>query len=324
MPTYNRAEYIVETLDSVFAQTYRPIELLVVDDGSADNTLNVLNEWQMRHGDDLQFKTIVLKQSNKGACAARNYGFKESSGEFIQFLDSDDTLHPEKIALQVEEFLESPELDMVYASAKWLGTNEDAYLQNRMLTIAESLICAARAECGFFWTASPLFRRSVVEKIGGWDEKKIAMQDVDFGVRFFQLLPKYRFEPDAVVFIRSYEDDREQITRSLKTLPTEYWTIRFDILKTIWKKMPQVLRDNDQLREAVARNTSYVVLRLLERDCMVDKVSAENILREASKGTGFAAQANFFLFLTRLIGIAKASQIYRALESVYANLISSK
>lgn len=148
------------------------------------------------------------------------------------------------------------------------------------------------------------------------------MQDVDFGVRFFLLLPKYHFEPDAVVFVRRYDDDRTHIMSSLKTRPGQYFKIRFDILKTMWEKMPQVLRDNDQLREAVARNTSYVVLRLLERDCMVDKVSAENILREASKGTGFAAQANFFLFLTRLIGIAKASQIYRALESVYAKFVS--
>jgi glycosyltransferase involved in cell wall biosynthesis len=93
IPTYNRAETIGRAIDSVLRQSYRNIEVIVVDDGSTDATSAVL----ARYGE----RIISVEQENGGPSAARNTGVRESSGEIVAFLDSDDTWHPDKIERQV-------------------------------------------------------------------------------------------------------------------------------------------------------------------------------------------------------------------------------
>lgn len=102
VPTYNRAHLIVATLDSVFQQTYRPVELFVVDDGSCDGTADVVNDWaEEKSAQDSEFSVRYLRQDNRGPSTARNRGLSECSGGFIQFLDSDDVLHQQKLSLQI-------------------------------------------------------------------------------------------------------------------------------------------------------------------------------------------------------------------------------
>jgi glycosyltransferase involved in cell wall biosynthesis len=98
IPTYNRADLICQTLDSVVSQTYSRYEIIVVDDGSDDNTTEVLASWQERTEDNcLQ----VFTAQHFGAPAARNLGLRKSRGEYIQYLDSDDLLLPGKLSDQV-------------------------------------------------------------------------------------------------------------------------------------------------------------------------------------------------------------------------------
>ncbi len=110
IPTYNRARLLTEAMDSVLAQTYRPIELIVVDDGSTDHTRKAIEQWSSKCADDHLFRLSHFHQGNKGAPAARNLGLVQSHGEYIQFLDSDDILHPEKIERQAAELRECPAL----------------------------------------------------------------------------------------------------------------------------------------------------------------------------------------------------------------------
>lgn len=105
IPTYNRAQFICEAVDSILAQTYKNCELIVVDDGSTDNTKDVLE----RYRDHL----IYLYQPNKGPGAARNLGISQAKGEFIAFLDSDDRWLPEKLSLQMELFKKYPSTGIV-------------------------------------------------------------------------------------------------------------------------------------------------------------------------------------------------------------------
>src|SRR5215469_6419121 len=93
---HNYGRYLGECIDSVLAQTYRRIETIVVDDGSADNSLEVLRSYSNR--------ITVVSQSNQGPSAARNAGIARSTGEWIAFLDSDDLWLPEKIREQSEYF----------------------------------------------------------------------------------------------------------------------------------------------------------------------------------------------------------------------------
>ena len=107
VPVYNGERYLSEALDSIFAQSYRPLEVIVVDDGSTDNTPQVM----------AGFKNSIryLEQSNGGPSATRNLGVSAARGDFVAFLDPDDIWHPEKLARQVARFEARPELDLCVA-----------------------------------------------------------------------------------------------------------------------------------------------------------------------------------------------------------------
>lgn len=111
VPCYNYAHFLGETLDSVMAQTYINWECLIIDDGSTDNTKEVAKKYCEI---DKRFKYIY--QTNLGLSAARNKGISEATGEYIQFLDSDDLITPEKFRHQVTSFLSNEQVDMIYSN----------------------------------------------------------------------------------------------------------------------------------------------------------------------------------------------------------------
>jgi glycosyltransferase involved in cell wall biosynthesis len=104
LPVFNGERYLREALDSMLRQTYRHLELIVVDDGSTDGSSAIAASY----GDRLR----VLRQANAGPAAARNCGLRDMRGEFAAFLDADDLWHPEKLARQMARFAESPALDV--------------------------------------------------------------------------------------------------------------------------------------------------------------------------------------------------------------------
>ena len=114
IPTYNRAGLLSETLASVVRQTYRPLEIIVVDDGSIDDTKDVVINWSKIHNKDEKCRLRYFHQENKGGSAARNLGLNESHGQFIQFLDADDLLAPTKIERQVSQLSSSDSKTVVY------------------------------------------------------------------------------------------------------------------------------------------------------------------------------------------------------------------
>lgn len=106
MPAYNAGKYIIEAINSIFHQSYQPIEIIVVDDGSTDDTLEKLQS--------LQDKIKLITSTHHGAANARNIGIKQAQGDLIAFLDADDTIDKDKIKLQIDEFLSDPDLDICY------------------------------------------------------------------------------------------------------------------------------------------------------------------------------------------------------------------
>jgi len=107
IPTYNSAHYICEAIDSVLSQTYKDYEIIVVDDGSKDNTKEVLKEYSE--------KIVYVYQDNAGVNAARTRGLKEAKGEYIALIDADDKWLPDKLREQVEFMDGSPEINLVFS-----------------------------------------------------------------------------------------------------------------------------------------------------------------------------------------------------------------
>ncbi len=109
IPCYNQEKYIAEALESVWNQTYNNWECLVVNDGSTDSSVNIINKYTRK---DKRFK--LINQENKGVAAARNHGFQKASGSYIQFLDADDLLLPDKLEKHVDFLINHPDVDIVY------------------------------------------------------------------------------------------------------------------------------------------------------------------------------------------------------------------
>jgi glycosyltransferase involved in cell wall biosynthesis len=207
IPTYNRAHFIVEAMDSVFAQTYRPIELIVVDDGSTDNTRDVLEQWKASHGHDGQFTIRYFFQENKGAPAARNLGLIESCGEFIQFLDSDDILEPSKVAVQTSYLKQHSTVDFVYSSTSWFESMPD---QNSVpftgFPMTDPLLGFLR---GLPWvTPSGVYRRGLCITIGYWNEDLSSWQDWEYHCRLCLATENVKFIAGIRSFARCGHGDR--------------------------------------------------------------------------------------------------------------------
>jgi glycosyltransferase involved in cell wall biosynthesis len=104
VPVFNGERYIQQALESIHQQTYRPLEIIVVDDGSTDNTIGVVKR--------LEFSVQYIEQDNMGPAAARNLGINLAKGDFVALLDSDDLWHQEKLTKQMARFQAKPELDV--------------------------------------------------------------------------------------------------------------------------------------------------------------------------------------------------------------------
>jgi glycosyltransferase involved in cell wall biosynthesis len=129
VPVFNGERYLREALDSVLQQTYRQLELIVVDDGSTDGTAEIV----VSYGDRLS----ALRQTNAGPAAARNRGLDETRGEFVAFLDADDLWHADKLIRQMARFAMRPDLDVCVTHARnfWipeLAEEEARFRQHRM------------------------------------------------------------------------------------------------------------------------------------------------------------------------------------------------
>ncbi len=116
IPTYNQARYLPEALDSVLQQTYPSIELIVIDDGSTDETVLIGKRYEQ------DSRVHWIKQTNQGPAHARNHGISQAQGEYICLLDSDDIMHSERVAKQYEVFQKNPSIDIVYTALELIDS----------------------------------------------------------------------------------------------------------------------------------------------------------------------------------------------------------
>ena len=165
MPAYNARAWIEQALESALAQTYTHLEVIVVDDGSRDDTPALVEQIARRDS-----RVCLVRQQNAGVAAARNRAIAASDGEFIAPLDADDVWMPDKIERQVECMMRGgEEVGLVYSW--WISIDED----NRVLTPgahwdAQGDVLEALLFCNFIGNASvPLFRRAALDQVGGYN-----------------------------------------------------------------------------------------------------------------------------------------------------------
>jgi hypothetical protein len=200
LPVYNRPGMLREAVGSVLAQTYRPIEIIIVDDGSTDATPATADEFASAHGE-----IRVIHQANAGVGAAREAGRVASTGEFIQHLDSDDLLEPRKFEWQVAGLRQHPECDVSYGWTRMTFRNGQRHPAPWKRT-GEMLDTMFPAMLGSRWweTTTPLYRASAIVKAGAWLPLQCE-EDWEYDCRIAAMGVRLHFVQDWVSEYRQHD-----------------------------------------------------------------------------------------------------------------------
>ena len=200
IPVFNAEEWIADTVRSALAQTWAHKEIIVVDDGSTDNTLSVLQGFKLDH-------VRVVTQQNKGAAAARNTAFSLSTGDYIQWLDADDLLAPDKIALQLQG-LERFRSTRTLVSSSWAQFSYRWYrarFRSTALWCDLSPVEWLSIKMGmnlYMPNHSWLVSRELSERAGPWDTTLSVDDDGEYFCRVLLQADNVRFVPEAKVYYR--------------------------------------------------------------------------------------------------------------------------
>lgn len=180
---YNYGQYIRAAIESVLDQTWQDFEIIVIDDGSTDDTPQVMAEYNGHE------KIRYLRQENQGQPKAKNRGIAESRGEFVAFLDADDVWLPEKLALQLQLFNE-PAVGVGYTRRYWIDPDGQV-IQGNERTLRRGTILNYIFIDNFICFSSSMVRRELLDTIGGFDETLPMGIDYDLWIR---LAAKCKFD----------------------------------------------------------------------------------------------------------------------------------
>ena len=201
IPAYNAGEWLADTLRSAIAQTWERKEIIVVDDGSRDQTLAIARQFES----DL---VHVVTQKNQGAAAARNKAFSLSRGDYIQWLDADDLMAPDKVTKQMEAQGDSPN-KLILLSGSW---GRFMYRYDRAKFVPTALwgdlspvewLVRKMGQNVYMQTASWLVSRELTEAAGPWDTRLLGDDDGEYFCRVLLASDGVRFVPDARVYYRA-------------------------------------------------------------------------------------------------------------------------
>ena len=207
IPLYNKEHYIVNTINSVLSQTYQDYELIVVDDGSKDNSYEVAKTIQSE-------RMILFHQENQGVAVARNTGVENAKGEYVAFLDADDCWYPnylEEISKLIDNFSES---DIFVTAYRIVMGNEKYHFSAHLSdepTLLPSYWITFKNAYDTVWTSATAIRRSAIEKAGLFTPGEKIGQDLDLWARVARNNPLVAYSPEVCV---DYNRDAEQNART--------------------------------------------------------------------------------------------------------------
>lgn len=206
VPVFNRSRMLRQAIESVLGQDYRPLEILIIDDASTDDTPDVIRELERKHPEVRAF----LRKVNKGPGSSREIGRQSAKGEFLQYLDSDDLLLPRKLAMQVSCFERRPSLGIVYGFTRYISASG-----NRIECTWKPTVEEFRLDRMFpsflldrLWeTSAPLYRAALCERAGGWSDLRLE-EDWEYDCRIAALDPEIGSVDDEVIEHRDHVHGR--------------------------------------------------------------------------------------------------------------------
>jgi len=256
IPTYNKADTIMRAIESVRAQSFKNHEIIVVDDGSTDNTKEILRDLP-----DVRY----FYRENAGPAAARNLGVRHASAKLIAFLDSDDEWHPDKLAKCVEALLETPKARVVISNYTIYDDEKKEEIKppRRLRHYTPLRILVSFNETNLH-TSSVVTHKIVFDSVGGFDERFIRGEDWELWIRFSEIaeffyidepLVKVHIHPDSLTK-RSVDQwqyvVRTSIDKALARKPMIYYMWRNVIFSAYHLKHGMLLYNQFNIRQARA------------------------------------------------------------------------
>lgn len=223
IPTYNRARMVVEAIESVLNQTFKAFELILIDDGSTDETPAALANYAS--------VVTVIRQTNKGVSAARNKGIQSAQGNLVAFLDSDDLWLPEKLAHQFEFFQRHSEAMICQTEEIWIRNGKRINPKKRHRKPSGDIFAPSLELC-LVSPSAVMMRKTLFKNIGLFDENLPACEDYDLWLRIACRYPITLIEKQLVVKRGGHADqlskmaslDRYRIQALVKLLKSEALT----------------------------------------------------------------------------------------------------
>jgi glycosyltransferase involved in cell wall biosynthesis len=238
IPNYNYGRFLSKAIQSVLDQTLPPHEIIVVDDGSSDDSTAITESF----GD----KVKLLTQANAGVGAARNHGVRESTGDFIAFLDSDDYWYPRKLERQVEIFAEDADVGIVTCfmrefdadgnTMKMYRQEVDGYISDKVLRFDADVVGPGSAV---------VIRRDVFSKVGGFDEERELHPSEDWEL-FYRItkVSKIKYVPEVLVDYRNHGGNGHLNIRRLERAMLLGYSKIFSKDKTLDSKTRKICYSN--------------------------------------------------------------------------------
>jgi glycosyltransferase involved in cell wall biosynthesis/ubiquinone/menaquinone biosynthesis C-methylase UbiE len=208
IPCFNQAHYLGEAIESVIAQSYRKVEVVVVDDGSLDNTVEVAARYA-----DVKY----VRQDNRGLAAARNLGLRRSNGQFLVFLDADDRLQPEALAINVAALHERPECAFVYGEFRHVGVDGRVQEEWTRPAMSGDAYCALLRGNHIGMHGTVMYRRAVFHTVRGFDESLAACEDYDLFLRVARVFPIHGHARLVAEYRRHSESISADFVKMLRT-----------------------------------------------------------------------------------------------------------
>jgi glycosyltransferase involved in cell wall biosynthesis len=266
IPAFNAEHWIAETLRSALGQTWQRKEIIVVDDGSTDQTLAIAQRFASQ-------ALTVIAQPNQGAAAARNKAFSLSKGDYVQWLDADDLLAPDKVALQME-VLAGCETKRTLLSSAWghfFNRCETTKFSPTSLWIDLSPIDWLLRNLGegvFMQTASWLASRELSEAAGPWDPRLLGDDDGEYFSRVVAICDGIRFVPQSKMFYRRVVSNRlSHVGLSDKKLEAHFLAMQLQIRNI------RSLEDSTRVRSACLKFLQrYMIYFYPQRPDIVEKL----------------------------------------------------
>lgn len=246
IPTYKRPNNLTRAIDSVLAQEYTPIEIIVVDDNGLGTECQIQTEMTLQKYIVAEKIKYIKHPKNLNGSAARNTGLKACIGDYYTFLDDDDFLYPQKIGKQIDYLHKHPEFDMVYCGYEKKGNEKTKNFQ--AIKEGNLQLELLMQTWGFGSGSNPLFRRCVLEEVGYFDESFMRHQDLEYMAR---CLRKSKIGAINEILMTKFLD-----SNSNRPSVEKYITVKMHFLET-FKEDIDTYRKTESC--SIFRNHLYVI-----------------------------------------------------------------